>query len=73
MFAGEHEKFQIGGKVDHFDGYENRALHADFGAQFDYYGELGETEVDVEMIASDVCTGFAADFVAGKKNGSHVM
>jgi len=30
-------------------------------------GELGETEVDVEMIASDVCTGFAAGFEAGKK------
>jgi len=30
--AGENEKFQIGVKGDHFDGYENRALHADFGA-----------------------------------------
>lgn len=31
ILAGEHEKFQVGVK-DHFEGYENRALHADFGA-----------------------------------------
>lgn len=68
MLAGEHKKFQIGVKGDNFDGYENRALHADFGAYFDCSGELGETEVDVAVIASDVCTGIAADFVAGKKS-----
>ena len=28
----EKEKFQVGVKEDHFEGYENRALHADFGA-----------------------------------------
>jgi hypothetical protein len=30
--VGENEKFQIGAKGNHFDGYENRALHVDFGA-----------------------------------------
>jgi len=32
ILVGGHEKFQIGVREVHFEGYENKAQHADFGA-----------------------------------------